>query len=127
MSKKGHQKGLLKTKTIPSEQKDPFLLCYPHSSQVQRAYQGRKDPGFVGERVKGSPGVSYRTQKWLKNQPQEKIILLFLLLNEKEKKNSLQSARHPYTAFPASSSTSTNFQSLFLPDGPFFWNTDSVD
>lgn len=63
MSKKGHQKGLLKTKTIPSEPKDPFLLCYPHSSQVQRAYQGRKDPGFVGERVKGSPGFFLQDSK----------------------------------------------------------------
>lgn len=59
MSKKGHQKGLLKPETIPSKPKDPFLLCHPHSSQVQRAYQGRKDPGFGGYRVKGSPGFSF--------------------------------------------------------------------
>lgn len=59
MSKKGHQKGLLKTETIPSKPKDTFLLHHPHSSQVQRTYQGRKDPGFVGQRIKGSPGFFF--------------------------------------------------------------------
>lgn len=47
MSKKGHQKELLKPETIPSKPKDPFSFAI-HSSKVQRAYQGRKDPGFGG-------------------------------------------------------------------------------
>lgn len=56
MSKKGHQKGLLKTETIPSKPKDPFFFVIRTLPKCREPIKVERTQGLVARGLKDHQG-----------------------------------------------------------------------